>query len=106
MIIQRPEACDDPKMSGSVAVSYSPLILCALCHSVWGHSSFTIFLYPSSLEILSASVYLQTDSAKKNTWLSCYRDRQLALLPAVQKEIRVVVYFCTHEPSLICPKRD
>lgn len=65
MIIQGPEACDDPKMSGTIAVSYSSLILCALCHIVWGHKSFTIFLYPLSPQFLSISVYLHTGTAEK-----------------------------------------
>lgn len=44
VIIQGPEACDDPKMSGMILVSYSPLILYVLCHTVQGNNSFTIFL--------------------------------------------------------------
>lgn len=60
VIIEGPEARDDPKMSSMIVVSYSPMILFALCHAVRGHS--TIFLYPSSLLFLPVSTNLQTDT--------------------------------------------
>lgn len=92
MSIQGPEACDDPKMSGTIAVSYSSLILCALCHTVWGHNSFTIFLCPSSLKFLSVSVYLQTDTAKKI--IAMLQRKTAHFITCRTKEIRIVICFC------------
>lgn len=102
VIIQGPEACDDPKMSCMILVPYSPLILNVLCHTVRGNNSFAIFSTLQLLEFVSISDYLQTDTAEKITVM--LQRMTAGFITCHREETRIVKWFCTHVPSLKCPK--
>lgn len=92
-IIQGPEACDDPKMSGMILVSYSPLILYVLCRTVLPHFSSL-----ESLKCVCISDYLHTDTAENVTvmlqritagFVTCHQDCEPSLVKHVPSLIRL-----------------
>lgn len=82
-LFRGPEAWDDPKMSGTIAVFYSPMVLCALCCTVWGHNSFTIILYPSVPQM--SLCFSHFHATEKET---------ADFVPAVLNKFRLCVCFC------------
>lgn len=68
VIIQGPEACDDPKMSDTIAVSYSPLIfICPVSHC-WGPRC----PYRISLPLVSP---ISLCLSLPPDWHHCFEDR-------------------------------
>lgn len=59
MIIQKPEAHDDPKMSVRISVCHRPVISCALCYAIRGNH-----FQPYFSDLLSLSRQISPFQAK------------------------------------------
>lgn len=64
--ILRPEACDDPKMSGIIVAPYSLLTLCGLYYNF-----MSLFSSTTKLRLLEEELY-------------GYKDRQITVAPAIK----------------------